>query len=193
VKKYRRTSGRLTVIAKRRPRHVVTHQGREPRAQPRFAQLCASHHGQWHESYLARRARIARFAAAPFNAPRRDMDFAAGRASAILRFSASMRSMIFSREGETVGGSADLLDCFLRKMRYKRIAIVILQHGRIEISRFRFDDMLRELHHLGGQLHLRNAAEIFLFGPHLVRKSAASPRTARYTSARPTSAARERR
>jgi hypothetical protein len=39
---------------------------------------------------------------------------------------------------------------FLAQNVYKRIAIVILQHGKIEISRFRFDDMLRELHHLGG-------------------------------------------
>ncbi|MGB8486136.1 MAG: hypothetical protein WCD67_07705 [Xanthobacteraceae bacterium] len=61
---------------------------------------------------------------------------------------------------------------FLAQNVYKRIAIVILQHGKIEISRFRFDDMLRELHHLGGQLHVRNAAEIL---PHLVRKAQRHP------------------
>ncbi|MBW8902793.1 MAG: hypothetical protein JF566_02120 [Bradyrhizobium sp.] len=57
-----------------------------------------------------------------------------------------MRLMTFSREGLT------------------------LQHGRIEFSRSRPYDVLRELHHLGWKLHLRNVTKVIVRAAYLVRE-----------------------
>src|SRR3954451_16962449 len=49
-----------------------------------------------------------------------------------------------------------------------RVAVLILQHGRIEFRRFGPDNVLRKLHHLGWKLHLRNFREVVLHASYLV-------------------------
>jgi hypothetical protein len=51
---------------------------------------------------------------------------------------------------------------------HKGVAIMILQHGWIEFSRLRPDNVLRKLHHLGGSLTLGTSLKYSSEAPHLV-------------------------
>ena len=82
-----------------------------------------------------------------------------------------MRLTTFSCDGLTAGTCAGRFACFLRRMRTSARAVMIFKHGWIEFRRFRPDDVLRELHHLGRKLHQRNLAEIILCAAHFVRKT----------------------
>jgi hypothetical protein len=63
----------------------------------------------------------------------------------MLRRSASMRLTTFSCDGLTAGAGAGRFPCFFAQNAHKRGAIMILQHGWIELSRLRPDDVLRKL------------------------------------------------
>src|SRR3954452_8592496 len=59
----------------------------------------------------------------------------------------------------------------LAQNAHERVSIVILQHGRIEFRRFGPYDVLRELHHLGWKLHLRNVIKVIVRAAYLVREA----------------------